>query len=191
MNFLPDAYSLCDECRGERFTSDAISVKYLGLSINQVLKLTLEEALPIFINHKKIHQPLKLACELGLEYLSLGQSSATLSGGESQRLKLVSELSGTRKGHTIYILDEPTTGLHKHDVIKLLNCLRRLVNEGHSIFLIEHDFDVLRNCDWIVELGPGAGESGGKIIYNGLASKLAGLCTPWGELLLPGHLVDK
>ncbi len=183
MNFLPDAFIQCEACSGARFTEEAKSVKYLGVSINEVLALTFEEAMTTFVNHRKIYQPLRQACDLGLGYLTLGQSSSTLSGGESQRIKLVSELSGTRKGHTLYVLDEPTTGLHKVDVARLISSLKALVALGNSVLLIEHDEDVIRNSDYLIEMGPGPGPQGGRVLVTGTPKLVSKANTPWGRIL--------
>lgn len=183
MSFLPDARVECESCLGKRFSDEALSVSYLGLNAHQVLNLSFEEAKSIFANHPKVHRASLLACELGLGYLTLGQSSTTLSGGESQRIKLVSELSAPAKGHTLYILDEPTTGLHKNDVARLMLILRRIVDRGNSVMLIEHDADVIMGSDWVVEMGPGPGQKGGKIVFEGAPSKLNKKNTPWGKIL--------
>ncbi|NDC39218.1 MAG: ATP-binding cassette domain-containing protein, partial [Proteobacteria bacterium] len=185
MNFLPDASVVCESCGGKRFSDEANSVLYQGMTISDVLQFTFEEAKARFANHRKILQALRQACDLGLGYLELGQSSSTLSGGESQRIKLVSELSASRSGHTLYILDEPTTGLHKSDVAKLMKTLRELVERGNTVVLIEHDPDVLLQSDFLVELGPGAGEHGGKVVFSGSPQELlAGkVISPWRKLL--------
>lgn len=183
MSFLAEAKVLCETCNGSRFTPEADFVRFRDLSISQVLQLTFEQARAVFINHRKIHQVCALACELGLGYLTLGQASSTLSGGESQRLKLVSELHLSRKGHTVYVLDEPTTGLHRLDVALLLKALHGLVAQGHSVIVIEHDADTIAQSDWIVELGPGPGAEGGKLIFEGPPAKLLEKRTPWSEAL--------
>jgi excinuclease ABC subunit A len=183
MSFLAEAKVQCESCLGSRFTIEADSVKFKDTAISQILQLTFEQARTFFVSHKKIHQVCKLACELGLGYLTLGQPSSTLSGGESQRLKLVSELHASRRGHTLYILDEPTTGLHRLDVSLLLKGLHGLVEQGHSVFVIEHDADTIVQSDWVVELGPGPGERGGKIVFQGSPEKLVSAKTPWGVAL--------
>ncbi len=183
MSFLAEATVLCESCMGSRFSVEADSVKFRDLSISDVLKLTFEEARSFFVNHRKVHQVCRLACDLGLGYLTLGQPSSTLSGGESQRIKLVSELHTSRKGHTVYILDEPTTGLHRSDVQLLLKGLHRLVEQGHSVIVIEHDADTIARADWVIELGPGPGELGGKIVFAGCPRELAEARTLWGEAL--------
>lgn len=164
MSFLADAHVICEYCNGQRYGQEALSVKYLNLNIAQVLNLTFLEAYKIFKNHYKIHKILHCAIELGLGYLTLGQSSTTLSGGESQRIKLVQELSKTPRGHTLYVLDEPTIGLHNNDVAKLLNVLHNLTSRGDSVIVIENDELLVKYSDHIIEMGPGAGEKGGKII---------------------------
>jgi excinuclease ABC subunit A len=183
MNFLADAKVECESCSGTRYGSDIQIVRYGGLTISEVLSLTFEEAKSKFSNHKKIHQSLKIACDLGLGYLTLGQSSVTLSGGEAQRLKIVSELSGNPRGHVLYILDEPTLGLHRSDVFRLINSLRALVERGSSVFVIEHDMDMIAAADFFLEMGPGAGQNGGNVISAGTPFKTAQGKTPWGSLL--------
>ncbi|RIL11870.1 MAG: excinuclease ABC subunit A [Proteobacteria bacterium] len=183
MSFLPDAAVMCESCLGSRYGDQAKTVSYLGLSVDQILGLTFEEARSIFANHRRIHQSLRLACELGLGYLTLGQSSTTLSGGESQRLKLVAELSLVRQGHTLYVLDEPTTGLHKSDVAKLVRTLRDLVARGNSVIVIEHDPDILLAADHVIELGPGPGDAGGRVIFAGRPEGLFSAGTPWSGVL--------
>jgi excinuclease ABC subunit A len=183
MNFLADAKVACEDCNGTRYGNDIQIVRYGGRTISEVLALTFEEAKSAFANHKKIHQPLKIACDLGLGYLTLGQSSVTLSGGEAQRLKIVSELSGNPRGHPLYILDEPTLGLHRSDVFRLIESLRALVERGSSVFVIEHDMDVIAASDYFLEMGPGAGAAGGTIIAKGTPAIVAQGSTPWGSLL--------
>lgn len=183
MNFLAEADVQCEECMGTRYTDQAKTVKYLGYSINEVLNLTFEEAKAVFANHRQIHETLRFACEIGLGYLRLGQPSSTLSGGESQRIKLVAQLSKPPKKHSLYILDEPTIGLHRSDVAKLINSLHALCALGSTVIVIEHDKDMIESGDYIIEMGPGAGEMGGKIISSGELSKIKGKNTPWGRLL--------
>lgn len=183
MSFLAEAKVMCESCGGSRFTVEADSIRFKEHSISQILGLTFEQARALFVNHRKIHHACAIACELGLGYLTLGQQSSTLSGGESQRLKLVSELQLSRKGHTLYVLDEPTTGLHRLDVAMLLKALRALVLQGHSVFVIEHDADTIAQSDWVVELGPGPGEDGGRIVFQGHPAKLLKAKTPWAEAL--------
>jgi len=183
MNFLPDARVTCESCGGNRFVEESDTVRYLGLSIREALALTFDEARLKFINYPKLHRPLHAACELGLGYLTLGQSSATLSGGESQRIKLVAELSGRPKVHTLYVLDEPTTGLHRADVARLIATLHELVKLGHSVIVIEHDADVLLAANHVIELGPGSGELGGQVVFEGSPKNLIRANSPWGGVL--------
>jgi excinuclease ABC subunit A len=183
MNFLANAAITCDACEGRRFSDEANAIRYLGISIADALSLTFEEAKKHFANHPKIRRPLDRACALGLGYLTLGQSSVTLSGGEAQRLKLVAELNTRQSAHTLYILDEPTTGLHLDDVAKLVTVIRELVDLGNSVFVIEHDPSVLLAADHVVEIGPGPGAAGGKVIFQGTPKSLAKKQTPWGNIL--------
>lgn len=183
MSFLAEARVPCESCGGTRFTVEADSIRYRDLSISQVLGLTFEEARTVFVNHRKIHQMCAITCELGLGYLTLGQPSSTLSGGESQRLKLASELHLARRGHTLYVLDEPTTGLHRLDVALLLKALHGLVAQGHSVLVIEHDADTIAQSDWVLELGPGPGSAGGRTIFSGPPDTLNATNTPWGDAL--------
>ncbi len=183
MNFLPSAKVPCDRCRGSRFSEEACTALYANFTISDVLKMTLEEAKGVFTNHKKIHQILSTAVELGIGYISLGQSTTTLSGGEAQRLKLTIELSKSKRENSIYILDEPTSGLHMSDVARLVNALQTLVELGHTVIVIEHDIQVIQNCHHIIELGPGPGDGGGKVIFEGRFSSLLDSNTPWSSVL--------
>ncbi len=182
MSFLPDASMVCEVCNGKRYSDDALSVKYGDRSITDVLALTFEEAKTVFTNHRRVREVLHQACDLGIGYLTLGQPSSTLSGGESQRIKLVAELGLKRKGHTLYLLDEPTTGLHKADVAKLVRSLKQLVELGNSVVVIEHDVDVILGGDYFVEVGPGAGAHGGKVVFKGTPRELLEARTLWGEI---------
>jgi excinuclease ABC subunit A len=183
MSFLADARVQCDECNGERFSEEAKQIRFSGLSISDLLRLTFSEAKDLFVHHRNIHHIIQLTCDLGVGYLTLGQDSSTLSGGESQRLKLVSELARRGSNHTLYILDEPTTGLHKSDITKLLDTLSSLVDKGNSVLLIEHDQDVIKGSDYVIEMGPGPGENGGKVIFEGTPEELTQAKTPWGSYL--------
>ncbi len=167
MNFLPDVYVLCDVCRGARYNRETLSVKYKGLSIANLLDTTIEDALPILENIPQIKQKLSTLLDVGLGYIKIGQSSTTLSGGEAQRIKLAKELSKRATGKTIYILDEPTTGLHFADVHKLLEVLQRLVDTGNTVIVIEHNLDVIKSADYIIDLGPEGGEGGGRVVATG------------------------
>src|SRR5262245_38051314 len=173
MNFLPDVYVLCDVCRGARYNRETLSVKYKGKSIAGLLDSTIEEALPLLENIPQINQKLQTLLDVGLGYIKLGQSATTLSGGEAQRIKLAKELSKRATGRTIYILDEPTTGLHFADVHKLLDVLQRLVSLGNTVLVIEHNLDVIKSADYIIDLGPEGGEHGGRIVAAGTPEEVA------------------
>lgn len=167
MNFLPDVYIQCEECKGQRYNKDTLEVLYKGKNISDILNMTVEEAHGFFSNHPSIMRNLEMLNDVGLGYIKLGQSSTTLSGGESQRIKLTRELAKRAIGHTVYILDEPTTGLHFDDVQKLLNVLNRLTDKGSSVIVIEHNLDVIKSADWIIDLGPEGGDDGGQIVAAG------------------------
>jgi len=173
MNFLPDVYVTCEVCRGKRYNRETLDVRYQGKSISELLDTTVEDALPLLENHPQIKQKLQTLNEVGLGYVSLGQSSTTLSGGEAQRIKLAKELSKRATGRTVYILDEPTTGLHFEDVRKLLDVLQRLVDLGNTVIIIEHNLDVIKSADWIIDLGPEGGDGGGKIVAEGTPEQVA------------------
>src|SRR5919108_969494 len=167
MQFLPDVYVTCDECKGKRYNSETLTVKYRGKTISDILHMTIEEALEFFANISIIEKKLRTLNDVGLGYIHLGQPATTLSGGEAQRIKLAAELSKKDTGKTIYILDEPTTGLHFADVSKLLHVLKRLVELGNTVIVIEHNLDVIASADWIIDLGPEGGEDGGRIVVTG------------------------
>jgi excinuclease ABC subunit A len=173
MQFLSDVYVRCDECKGKRYNSETLSVHYKDKNIADILDMTVEEALQFFENIPKIKRILQTIYDVGLGYIKLGQSSTTLSGGEAQRVKLASELSKRDTGKTLYILDEPTTGLHFADVQKLLDVLNRLVNLGNTVVVIEHNMDVIKNSDWIIDLGPEGGDKGGQVIATGTPKQVA------------------
>jgi excinuclease ABC subunit A len=173
MNFLPDVYVLCDVCRGARYNRETLAVKFKGKSIAELLDTTVEEALPLLENIPQIQQKLQTLLDVGLGYIKLGQSATTLSGGEAQRIKLAKELSKRATGRTLYILDEPTTGLHFADVHKLLDVLQRLVSLGNSVLVIEHNLDVIKSADYIIDLGPEGGEQGGRIVVSGTPEEVA------------------
>ncbi|MDH5547187.1 MAG: excinuclease ABC subunit UvrA [Gammaproteobacteria bacterium] len=173
MHFLPDVYVQCDVCKGKRYNRETLEIKYKGLSINQALELTVEDALKFFENIPVIARKLQTLIEVGLSYIRLGQSATTLSGGEAQRVKLAKELSKRDTGNTLYILDEPTTGLHFHDVQQLLEVLHRLRDQGNTVVIIEHNLDVIKTADWVIDLGPEGGNEGGKIIAAGTPEEIA------------------
>lgn len=173
MQFLSDVYVTCDVCKGKRYNQETLQVKYQGKSIADVLELTIEEAYEFFRQHSTIRKKLKTMIDVGLGYLRLGQPAPTLSGGEAQRVKISRELSANHIGHNVYLLDEPTTGLHFADVQKLLNVLHKLVEQNNSVIVIEHNLDIIRNADWIIDLGPEGGDRGGKIVATGTPNQVA------------------
>ncbi len=173
MNFLPDVYVTCDVCRGHRYNRETLAVRFKGLSIADLLDTTIEDALPLLENIPQIRQKLETLLDVGLGYIKIGQSSTTLSGGEAQRIKLAKELSKRATGKTIYILDEPTTGLHFADVHKLLEVLQRLVDTGNTVIVIEHNLDVIKSADYIIDLGPEGGSGGGKIVATGTPEEVS------------------
>ncbi len=173
MHFLPDVYVPCEVCHGRRFNQATLAVKYNGLSVADVLDLTVEEALQLFKNHPNIRRALETLADVGLGYIALGQSSPTLSGGEAQRVKLSRELSKRSTGRTLYILDEPTTGLHFDDIRKLLRVLDRLVEGGNTVVVIEHNLDVIKTADWVIDLGPEGGDGGGRLVAEGTPEQVA------------------
>ena len=173
MNFLPDVYVLCDVCNGRRFNQETLAVKFNGYSIADILDLAIEDALPVLKDIPQVRQKLQTLVDVGLGYVHLGQAATTLSGGEAQRMKLARELSKRQTGKTLYVLDEPTTGLHFDDVRKLLEVLHRLTDLGNTVIIIEHNLDVIRNADWIIDLGPEGGEEGGAIVAEGTPSQVA------------------
>ena len=188
MQFLPDVWVECEECHGTRFKEEILEVQYKEKNIHQVLKLTVGEALDFFGAFSKIINKLKVLQKIGLDYLELGQPSPTLSGGESQRLKLARELVKPAHSHTIYLLDEPTTGLHFADVDKLLQVIRELVERDSSVIVIEHNLDMIKNADWIIDLGPEGGEKGGQIIAEGTPQQVAKNEKSWTGKYLKSHL---
>ena len=173
MNFLPDVYVQCEVCGGKRYNHETLAVEYKGYSIADLLETPVADALPVLENIPQIRQKLQTLVDVGLGYIHLGQSAVTLSGGEAQRIKLARELSKRQTGKTLYLLDEPTTGLHFDDVSKLLEVLHRLTDLGNSIIIIEHNMDVIRNADWILDLGPEGGEDGGRIVAQGTPEQVA------------------
>jgi excinuclease ABC subunit A len=186
MHFLPDVYVPCEVCHGRRFNEATLAVRYNGLSVADVLDLTVDEALQLFKNHPSIRRALETLADVGLGYIALGQSSPTLSGGEAQRVKLSRELAKRSTGRTLYILDEPTTGLHFDDIRKLLGVLDRLVEAGNTVVVIEHNLDVIKTADWIVDLGPEGGDGGGRVIAQGTPEEVAAVKGSYtGQYLAP------
>lgn len=173
MHFLPDIYVPCDVCKGKRYNRETLEVRYKGKTIHDVLEMTIEEALYFFENHPKIQRKLQTLCDVGLSYVKMGQAATTLSGGEAQRVKLATELSRRSTGKTLYILDEPTTGLHVADIHKLVEMLGRLVDAGNTVLVIEHNLDVIKVADHIIDLGPEGGDKGGKIVATGTPEQVA------------------
>jgi excinuclease ABC subunit A len=174
MQFLSDVYVKCEVCQGQRYNPETLLVKFKGKNIHDVLSMTVEEAFHFFENHKHIQRKLETLLKVGLDYISLGQNSTTLSGGEAQRVKLSRELSKKIKGHTLYILDEPTTGLHIHDVAKLIELLGELVDRNNTVIVVEHNMDVIKSCDHIIDLGPEGGDAGGHVVYSGPTDSIKG-----------------
>jgi excinuclease ABC subunit A len=173
MHFLPDVYVECEECKGKRYNRETLEVKYRDKTIADVLKMTVEEAVVFFENIPTIYHKMKTIEDVGLGYIELGQSATTLSGGEAQRVKLASELYKRISPSSIYILDEPTTGLHTHDVARLIKMLQRIVDEGATVVVIEHNLDVIKVADYIIDLGPQGGDAGGEIVVTGTPEEVA------------------
>jgi excinuclease ABC subunit A len=195
MNFLPDVYVTCEVCRGSRYNRETLDVRYQGKNIAQLLETTIEDALEPLQNHPQIKQKLQTLIDVGLGYVQLGQSATTLSGGEAQRIKLSKELSKRATGRTVYILDEPTTGLHFEDVRRLIDVLQKLVEKGNTVIIIEHNLDVMKSADWIIDLGPEGGEGGGRVVAEGTPEEVAKNKKSFtGQALkavLNGHLKSK
>ena len=173
MHFMPDVYVPCEVCGGKRYNRETLDVKYKGKSIYDVLEMTVEEAVPFFDSIPSVKRKIETLNDVGLSYVKLGQPSTTLSGGEAQRIKLATELSRQSTGKTIYILDEPTTGLHFADVHKLVEILQRLVENGNTVVVIEHNLDVIKCADQIIDMGPEGGQGGGTVICTGTPEKVA------------------
>jgi excinuclease ABC subunit A len=186
MHFLPDVYVPCDVCRGKRYNRETLEIRYKGKNINEVLQMTVEDAFEFFRNVPVVARKLQTLIDVGLTYICLGQNATTLSGGEAQRVKLAKELSKRDTGNTLYILDEPTTGLHFHDIEQLLGVLHRLRDHGNTIVVIEHNLDVIKTADWIIDLGPEGGDGGGRIVAAGTPETVASTPGSYtGEYLKP------
>ena len=167
MDFLSDVWVICDACRGNRYKKPILDITFRGININEVLNLEVSKAIPYFEHNSKITGKLKMLEEIGLGYIKLGQATSTLSGGETQRLKLANELMKETDGNCLYIFDEPSTGLHMQDVEKLIAVFNSLVDNGNSVLVVEHNLDIIRSSDWVIELGPEGGDEGGEVIYEG------------------------
>ena len=190
MHFLPDVYVTCDVCHGRRYNRETLEVQFKGKSIADVLDMTVEEAAEFFKAVPPIRDKMAMLVEVGLGYVHVGQQATTLSGGEAQRVKLAKELSRRATGNTLYILDEPTTGLHFEDVRKLLEVLHALVEQGNSVVVIEHNLEVIKTADWVIDLGPEGGDKGGEIVAEGTPEDVAGAARSYtGRYLKP--LLDK
>ena len=173
MMFLPDVYVTCEECHGRRYNPDTLEIKYKGKNISEVLEMTIEQAAEFFENIPPLKRRLDVLIDVGLGYIGLGQSATTLSGGEAQRIKLATELSRQSTGRTMYILDEPTTGLHIDDVNRLINILQRLVDEGNTVVVIEHNLDVIKVADYVIDMGPEGGSDGGQVVVAGTPEEVS------------------
>jgi excinuclease ABC subunit A len=173
MHFLPDVYVPCEVCKGKRYNAQTLEVKYKGKTISDVLEMRVDEANEFFAAIPRIHNKLRTICDVGLGYIKMGQPATTLSGGEAQRVKLATELSRRSTGRTFYVLDEPTTGLHFADIHKLLEVLHRLVQTGNSVLVIEHNLDVIKTADYLIDLGPEGGDKGGMVVATGTPEAVA------------------
>ena len=183
MHFLPDVYVNCEDCNGRRYNRETLEILYRGKSIADVLNMPIAEANEFFERQPSIQRHIQTLVDVGLGYVRLGQSAPTLSGGEAQRVKLAAELARRPTGHTLYVLDEPTTGLHFDDVARLLTVLHRLVDQGNTVITIEHNLDVVKTADWVVDMGPEGGRRGGKVVGEGTPEQIASLDTPTGLVL--------
>jgi excinuclease ABC subunit A len=183
MFFLPDVYVNCETCDGARYNRETLEIKYRGKSIADVLNMPIAEALDFFERQPSILRHIQSLVDVGLGYVRLGQPAPTLSGGEAQRVKLAAELARRPTGHTLYVLDEPTTGLHFEDVNRLLEVLHRLVDQGNTVLTIEHNLDVVKTADWVIDMGPDGGRRGGLVVGEGTPESIAALDTATGHVL--------
>jgi excinuclease ABC subunit A len=173
MQFMANVYMKCPECGGKRFRQQVLEVRYRGMNIADVLDMTAREAFMFFRSQRKVQTKLKFLLDVGLDYLRLGQPATTLSGGEAQRLKLASHLATKRHGRTLFLLDEPTTGLHFVDVVQLMDCFDALLEVGHSLVIVEHNLQLMKAADWLIDLGPGAADAGGRVVVTGRPEEVA------------------
>ena len=188
MHFLPDVYVPCEVCGGKRYNRETLEVKYKDHNISEVLDMTVEEALGVFENIPSIARKMQTICDVGLGYIHLGQPATTLSGGEAQRVKLATELAKRSTGHTLYILDEPSVGLHMADVKVLIEVLQRLTDQGNTILVIEHNLDLIASADWIIDLGPEGGSRGGKLVAQGTPEQIIKHKTSYTGHFLKQHM---
>ena len=192
MHFLPDVYVSCDVCHGKRYNRETLDISYKSKNINEILEMTVEEASVFFTNVPVLAKKLQTLMDVGLSYIRLGQNATTLSGGEAQRIKLAKELSKRDTGNTLYILDEPTTGLHFQDISLLLKVLHRLRDRGNTIVIIEHNLDVIKTADWVIDIGPEGGEGGGNIIATGTPEDIVKVNSSFtGQFLKPLLQINK
>ena len=180
MHFLEDVCIVCKTCGGSRYNKQTLEITFKGKNIAQILEMSVYDAKEFFASFATIHKRLQLMCDVGLDYLTLGQPSTTLSGGEAQRIKLAAELCRPNRGRTLYLLDEPTTGLHFDDILKLLSVLNSLVEQGNTVVVIEHNLDVIKTADWVIDLGPEAGAGGGQIVVQGTPEDVVAYATGGG-----------
>jgi excinuclease ABC subunit A len=191
MNFLPDVYIECEECKGKRYNRETLEVKYKGKSIADVLDMSVEEAMALFEHIPSIQSKLEMLSRVGLDYVKLGQSATTLSGGEAQRIKLTRELAKRATGKTLYLLDEPTTGLHFDDTKKLIKVLDDLVEKGNTVVVIEHNLDVIKSADHLIDIGPEGGDAGGEIVATGTPEQVAAVPESYTGQFLKAMLAKK
>jgi excinuclease ABC subunit A len=184
MNFLPDLEVKCHDCKGRRFTDEVLQVQYEGYSISDLLNLSVQESLPILKTETKMASLIEMLCEVGLGYLKWGQSVKTLSGGEGQRIRLAKELSKPSKNHTLYLLDEPTTGLHPSDIMRLQVLLSKLVDTGNTVIVVEHSLELIRESDWVIDIGPEGGSAGGKLVAEGTPEQVAEVSASYTGMFL-------
>ncbi len=191
MHFLPDVFVTCDACKGSRYNRETLDIRFRGKTIADVLAMSVDEAYPLFSAQNRIRDRLAILQKVGLGYVALGQQATTLSGGEAQRIKLSKELARRATGRTVYILDEPTTGLHTDDVRKLLEVLHALVDQGNTVIVIEHNLEVIKTADWIIDVGPEGGDGGGTIVAEGTPEAIAACKKSYTGQFLAPLLVQK